>query len=73
MAEDSDLKFHEGTEVNFTDKCLHGCPKSDRQQTTTTNRLIHHFCKANLKPVRVEFIGLTFSPFLYIKAKFGSS
>jgi len=25
------LKFHEETEINFTDQCCQGCPQFDRQ------------------------------------------
>jgi len=48
-----------------------GCPKSDREKTTTINRSILPICDANLKPDPIEVILLNFSPFLYIEVKFG--
>jgi hypothetical protein len=65
LTEDTVLKFHEWTEVKFTDQCCQGCPQTDRQQTATTNRSILPFYNADLKPVPIGFIELIFSPFLY--------
>jgi hypothetical protein len=66
------LKFHEETEVNFTDHLVRAvrCPKPIKHDNKPLDT---SFCIAKLKPVPIELIWLIFSKFFYIETKIGPS